>query len=120
MRRMSIAVAVSLLASTALIAVAEVRIPANTRVHVALNEEVIGKKKYLREGDLVPARVWRDVIIDGVVVIAADTPALAKVEKLKTRKIVGIKGKLTLGEKEALAWAKSIPLASSEELVGYH
>lgn len=28
--------------------------------------------------------------------------------------------KLTLGEKEALAWAKSIPLASSEELVGYH
>ena len=28
--------------------------------------------------------------------------------------------KLTLGEKEALAWAKSIPLASSDELVGYH
>lgn len=28
--------------------------------------------------------------------------------------------KLTLGEKEALEWAKSIPLASSEELVGYH
>lgn len=28
--------------------------------------------------------------------------------------------KLTLGEKEALAWAKSIPLGSSEELVGYH
>lgn len=28
--------------------------------------------------------------------------------------------KLTLGEKEALAWAKSIPLASSEELASYH
>ena len=28
--------------------------------------------------------------------------------------------KLTLGEKEALEWARSIPLASSEELVGYH
>jgi hypothetical protein len=28
--------------------------------------------------------------------------------------------KLTLGEKEALEWAKSIPLASSDELVGYH
>ena len=28
--------------------------------------------------------------------------------------------KLTLGEKEALAWAKGIPLGSSEELVGYH
>jgi hypothetical protein len=28
--------------------------------------------------------------------------------------------KLTLGEKEALAWAKAMPLASSEELVGYH
>ena len=28
--------------------------------------------------------------------------------------------KLTLGEKEALAWAKALPLASSEELVGYH
>jgi hypothetical protein len=29
-------------------------------------------------------------------------------------------GKLTLGEKEALAWAQSIPLESSEELVSYH
>jgi hypothetical protein len=28
--------------------------------------------------------------------------------------------KLTLGEKEALAWAKALPMASSEELVGYH
>ncbi len=28
--------------------------------------------------------------------------------------------KLTLGEKEALEWARSIPLSSSEELVGYH
>lgn len=28
--------------------------------------------------------------------------------------------KLTLGEKDALAWAKSIPLESSDELVGYH
>jgi len=28
--------------------------------------------------------------------------------------------KLTLGEQEALAWAKAIPLGSSEELVGYH
>lgn len=28
--------------------------------------------------------------------------------------------KLTLGEKEALSWAKSIPLSSSDELVSYH
>lgn len=28
--------------------------------------------------------------------------------------------KLTLGEKEALSWARAIPLSSSEELVGYH
>jgi len=104
-RRIAIVVVLSLLSSPAFItfANAEVRIPANTRVHVALNKEVIGKKKYVREGDLVPARVWRDVIIDGAVVIAADTPALVKVEKLKTRKIVGIKGKLTLAILETTA-----------------
>ena len=28
--------------------------------------------------------------------------------------------KLTLGENDALAWAKAIPLSTSEELVGYH
>jgi len=29
-------------------------------------------------------------------------------------------GKLTLGEKEAVAWARAIPLESSEDLVSYH
>ena len=29
-------------------------------------------------------------------------------------------GKLTLGEKSALTWARSIPLATSDELVGFH
>ena len=28
--------------------------------------------------------------------------------------------KLTLGDRNALSWAKSIPLASSDELVGFH
>jgi|GEM_PF-804415 len=74
-----------------------VTIPANTMVYVETDEPVSGKKKHTQVGQVIRASVWRDVQIDGNVVIDAGTPVLVRVDTLKGAKIAGIKGKMSLG-----------------------
>jgi len=91
----SVVMASSLMFSTA---VAEaITIPANTRIYVETDQRVSGKKKHTQLGQVVRASVWRDVIVDGYVVIDAGTSALVRVDRIKGAKIAGIKGKMTLG-----------------------
>jgi hypothetical protein len=65
-------------------------------VYLATKQELVGKKGELEVGQLVRCEVWRDVLVDGRVVIAAGTPATAKVDSLSYRKVAGIKGKMSL------------------------
>ncbi len=74
-----------------------VTIPANTMVYVETDQPVSGKKKHTQVGQVVRASIWRDVQVNGKVVIDAGTPVLVRVDTLKGAKIAGIKGKMTLG-----------------------
>ncbi len=80
-----------------------VTIPNNTLIYVETDQPVSGKKKHTQEGQLVRAQIWRDVEIDGRVVIKAGTPALVRVDTLKSAKMAGIKGKMTLGAYDTTA-----------------
>lgn len=82
------------------LASAAISIPPDTRVYLETKEVLIGKKGQVSAGQMVRCQVWRDVLIDGEVVIAAGTPAMAKVDSFKTRKVAGIKGKMTLAALE--------------------
>lgn len=72
-------------------------VPSNTLIYVETDQPVSGKKKHTQEGQIVRANIWRDVEIDGRIVIKAGTPVLVRVDSIKGAKIAGIKGKMTLG-----------------------
>jgi len=71
-----------------------------TRVYVETKQDLIGKGDQVVEGQSVNAVVWRDVVVNGHVLIAGGTPVVAKVEELKKRQIAGVKGQMTIGAYE--------------------
>lgn len=75
---------------------ADLVLPRDTQVYLSTKEELIGKKGELEVGHIVRCEVWRDVLVDGHVVIAAGTAATARVDTLTYHKVAGIKGKMTL------------------------
>ena len=75
---------------------AEAVIPDGTTVYLSTMQTVIGKKHETAVGDIVRARVWRDVVVDGQIVIKGGTPATVQVSSISSRKIFGIKGKMSL------------------------
>jgi hypothetical protein len=77
-----------------------ITIPAGTRIYVETNQDVVGKKKRTSVGQIVRASVWRDVIIDGQIIIKGGTPVLVRVDSIKGAKVAGIKGKMSLGAYE--------------------
>ena len=79
-----------------------VKLPGSTRVYVETKQDLIGKGDQVREGQNVNAAVWRDVIVDGHVLITAGTPVVAKVDQLKKRQIAGVKGQMTIGAYETV------------------
>lgn len=79
-----------------------VTIPANTRIYVVTNEFISGKRKTTSVGQIIRASVWRDVVIDGHIVIDAGTPVVVRVDSFRKAKIAGVKGKLTLGAYETM------------------
>ncbi len=74
----------------------EAVIPDGSTVYITTLETVIGKKHETAVGSIVRARVWRDVVADGQIVIKGGTPATIQVSSIKSRKIFGIKGKMSL------------------------
>ncbi len=79
---------------------ADVVIPDGSTVYLVTLETVVGKKSETAVGDFVRARVWRDVIVDGQIVIKGGTIATTKVASVTNRKIFGIKGKMSLSAVE--------------------
>ena len=71
-------------------------IPAGTVVYGEIEEEVTSRKRDTALGDLVRAHVWRDVVVDGAVVIKAGSPIVVNVSELDRARIVGRKGNLGL------------------------
>lgn len=77
-----------------------VSLPEGTRIYLELLERVSGKRGEASEGDFVRARVWRDVSVDGAVLIRSGTIAQVRVDKVKHAQMFGMKGKLALGAVE--------------------
>ena len=71
-------------------------IPEGTTVYLSINKTVTSRKKETAVGDLVPAHVWRDVVIDGQVVIKRGARAMSEVASVRNRKILGIKGTVSI------------------------
>ncbi len=80
----------------------EVEIPVGTRIYCEMGQYVESKKPF-QVGDKVRVHVWRDVVVDGHVVIPAGSPVDAHISLLKTNKVAGIKGKLEITAGSVLA-----------------
>jgi len=98
----SLFVTVSLLVTPVAYA-AEAVIPDGTTVYISTLQTVVGKKHETAVGSIVRAMVWRDVIADGQIVIKGGTPATVQVSSIKSRKIFGIKGKMSLAAIQTVA-----------------
>jgi hypothetical protein len=103
--RNAINTSVLLLVSTSLVLspivyAAEAIIPDGTPVYLSTTETVVGKKSQTAVGAFVPARVWRDVIVDGNILIKGGTRATTKVASITGRKVFGIKGKMSIAAVE--------------------
>jgi hypothetical protein len=72
-------------------------LPEGTRIYFRLDQLVSGKRGEAEEGDIVQCSVWRDVDLQGIVLVKSGTRGTCKVEKVKHANIVGIKGKLVIG-----------------------
>lgn len=71
-------------------------LPQGTRVYFRLDQAVSGKRGHAQTGDRVPCSVWRDVELQGIVLVKAGAHGTCKVESVKHANIVGIKGKLVI------------------------
>ena len=82
---------------------ASVQLPNETRVYIETRQDLIGKGDQVQEGQFVKAAVWRDVVVNGNVLIAAGAPVIAKVDNLKKRQIAGVKGEMSVGAYETVS-----------------
>lgn len=76
-----------------------VTIPFGTTIFCEMDQAVTTRQKEayaVQTGDIVQAHVWKDVWVDGRIVIAAGTPVYAKVDRMKKARMAGQKGYLTI------------------------
>jgi len=71
-----------------------------TRVYVETTEGLIAKGDQVQQGKTVRAKVWKDVVVKGKVVIEKGTPVVAIVDAVKKRKIAGVKGSMSISALE--------------------
>lgn len=90
----------------------EITVPIGTKIYCELDQRVTSKKKEFQVGDRVRVRVWRDVIIDGQVVIPRGSPVDARISMLRKSKVAGRKGKLEISaDAVRLADGRELPLS---------
>jgi len=76
-----------------------VTIPFGTTIFCELDQAVTTRQKEahaVQTGDIVHAHIWKDVWVDGHVVIAAGTPVYAKVDRMKKARMAGQKGYMVI------------------------
>ncbi|MDH3926000.1 MAG: hypothetical protein OET41_15495, partial [Xanthomonadales bacterium] len=91
-------------------------LPTETRIYIETMEDLVAKGDRVSQGQLVASKVWRDVVIDGVVVVKAGTPVISRVDSVKRRQIAGVKGQMTIGAYET----QSIDGQTIQLSGGYH
>ena len=74
----------------------QIVIPAGTQVYLEPSEIVSSKRGENNVGDTIGASVWRNVVVDGHVVIEAGAPAVGRISDIKRRNIAGKKGQLKI------------------------
>ena len=91
---------------------APVVVPEETTVYAVLPQEVTSKKRDTNAGDVISARVWRDVVVDGEVVIAEGAEMKLRVSHVKKARFLGRKGRLELEAVSVTAVdGRELPLA---------
>jgi hypothetical protein len=74
----------------------QIRVPSGTQIYLEPREIITSKRGENNVGEIVRAEVWRNVVVDGQVVIKSGSPATARVSEIKRRNIAGKKGQLKL------------------------
>lgn len=72
-----------------------VTIPAGTWIYGEIDQSVTSGKK-TATGAIVRAHAWRNVVVEGQIVVKAGAPMIVRVSKVKRAKIAGRKGVLEL------------------------
>ncbi|MEO0423514.1 MAG: hypothetical protein AAF184_14350 [Pseudomonadota bacterium] len=91
-----LALLLALLCTIATASAVEITVPAGTTVYAELDQKVTSKKRAFAVGDIVDARVWRDVQIDGRTVFEAGAPMTVRISDLQHKRIAGRKGDIEL------------------------
>ena len=89
----------ALLLPAAVLPAKTVTIPFGTTIFCELDQAVTTRQKEahaVQTGDIVQAHIWKDVWVDGHVIIAAGTPVFAKVDRMKKARLAGQKGFLVI------------------------
>jgi hypothetical protein len=86
----------SFLFTPTLVFAAELVIPQGTVVFGELEERITSSAKKFRVGYPVDAHVWKDVVVDGHTVIAAGTPLVMRISRLKESGTGGRGGSLEI------------------------
>ena len=83
---------------------ASIAVPAETRILLATEDYISGKKKDTAAGQTIRCRVWRDVVVDGHLVVRAGETVAATVEQFKKARVFGRKGSIQLGVQDVPAY----------------
>ena len=94
--RFALPVGCFFLIAPALVAAAELVVPHGTVVFGELEERITSNAGKFRVGYPVDSHVWKDVVVDGHVVIAAGTPIVSRISKLKESATGGRGGALEI------------------------
>ena len=73
-----------------------VKIPMGTTVYGELDQNVSSKKRKTAVGDIIRAHAWRDILVDGHIVVKAGAPVVLRVSHMKSAGVAGRKGSLAL------------------------
>lgn len=74
----------------------QIVVPAGTQVYLEPSEIITSKRGENDAGEIIRASVWRNVVVDGHVVIKAGAPAVGRISEIKRRNIAGKKGQLKI------------------------
>jgi hypothetical protein len=88
------AVLLCMLAGT--VAAADVLVPAGTTVYAELQQRLTSKKGIHQVGDPARATVWRDVVVNGQIVIPKGTSVIVKIKAIKPKRLTGRRGSIEL------------------------
>ncbi len=81
----------------------QIIIPGGTQVYLELSELVTSKRGENNVGEIIRASVWRNVVVDGHIVIKAGAQAVGRITEIKRRNIAGKKGQLKIAAISARA-----------------